>query len=52
MAKKLNVTGCIVTYNNADIIEKCIQSLLENTKGVNFTLYISDNHYQMIQLIS
>lgn len=44
MAKKLNVTGCIVTYNNADIIEKCIQSLLENTKGVNFTLYISDNH--------
>ncbi|MCQ2462878.1 MAG: glycosyltransferase family 2 protein [Clostridia bacterium] len=37
------VSGCIVTYNNADKIEKTVSSLLENTKGVNLHLYIVDN---------
>ena len=43
MKEKIKVTGCIVTYNNADIIEDCIQSILDCTQGVDFKLYISDN---------
>lgn len=41
---KVKVSGCIVTYNNADIISGCIESLLRETKGVDFTLYIVDNN--------
>lgn len=37
------VTGSIVTYNNEKIIEKCIASLLDQTKGCNFKLYVYDN---------
>lgn len=37
------VSGCIVTYNNADKIEKTVSSLLENTRGVDFRLYVVDN---------
>ena len=42
MAAK-TVSGCIVTYNNMRTIEKTVETLLENTKGVDFTLYIQDN---------
>lgn len=38
------ITGSIVTYNNADIIEKCITSILDCTKDVHFKLYVYDNH--------
>ncbi len=37
------VSGCIVTYNSKDKISATITSVLENTKGVPFTLYIVDN---------
>ncbi len=37
------VSGCIVTYNNMRTIEKTVATLLDNTKGVDFTLYIQDN---------
>lgn len=37
------VSGCIVTYNEEDIIEECISSILQHTKNLNFTLYVSDN---------
>lgn len=37
------VSGCIVTYNSKNIIERTISSLLEMTKGVSFKLYIVDN---------
>lgn len=37
------VTGSIVTYNNADIIEKCIESVLRYTENLDFTLYVIDN---------
>ncbi|MGN0161904.1 MAG: glycosyltransferase family 2 protein [Lachnospiraceae bacterium] len=37
------VTGSIVTYNNADIIEDCIGSVLQYTQNVDFTLYVIDN---------
>lgn len=37
------VSGCIVTYNNEDIIYKCIDSILRYTEGLNFTLYVVDN---------
>lgn len=43
MKENVKVSGCIVTYNNANIIEACIESLLKNTKGVEFKLFISDN---------
>ena len=39
----MNITGCIVTYNNADCIEICINSLFRCFKKYSFTLYISDN---------
>ena len=39
--KKLSV--CIVTYNNSDKIGTAVSSLKEQTKGINYTLYISDN---------
>lgn len=39
----IQVSGCIVTYNEEDIIEECVASLLARTQGVDFTLTISDN---------
>lgn len=41
MSKK--VSGCIVTYNNGDIIEECISTILNNTTGLNFSLFVVDN---------
>ncbi|MCC8043399.1 MAG: glycosyltransferase family 2 protein [Oscillospiraceae bacterium] len=38
------ITGCIVTYNNSDKIERVIESILRQTEGINFSLIISDNH--------
>lgn len=39
----MKVTGSIVTYNNSKIIYECIQSILEQTKNIDFTLYVVDN---------
>jgi len=39
----MKITACIVTYNNEDTIEKCVESILNNTKELDFTLYVSDN---------
>ena len=39
--KKLSL--CIVTYNNSDKIGNAVSSLKEQTKGIDYTLYISDN---------
>lgn len=41
----MKVTGSIVTYNNIRTIEKCIQSIIEETEGkaYDFKLYIYDN---------
>ena len=41
--EKLKVSGCIVTYNAKDKISPTIESLLSETKGVDFTLYVVDN---------
>ena len=41
--RNYTVSGCIVTYNSKDKISATITSVLENTKGVDFTLYIVDN---------
>ena len=41
--EKIKVSGCIVTYNAKGKVDATIESLLENTKGVDFTLYIVDN---------
>ena len=41
--KNYSVSGCIVTYNSKDNISPTIKSVLEMTKGVDFTLYIVDN---------
>ena len=42
----MRVTGSIVTYNNIDTIEDCIQSILKETSGksYDFKLYIYDNN--------
>ena len=41
--KAYTVSGCIVTYNNKDKIAKTIESVLKQTQGVPFTLYVVDN---------
>lgn len=41
--KDYKVSGCIVTYNNKDKIARTIDSVLEQTTGVPFTLYVVDN---------
>ena len=41
--KDYQVSGCIVTYNNKDKIARTIESVLTETKGVPFTLYVVDN---------
>ncbi|MEI6579198.1 MAG: glycosyltransferase family 2 protein [Eubacteriales bacterium] len=38
-----SVTGCIVTHNNMRTIKETLDTLLQNTKGVNFKLYVVDN---------
>ncbi len=38
------VSGCIVTYNSMKKISDTISSVLEMTKGVDFTLYVVDNN--------
>lgn len=40
---QIKMSGCIVTYNNASIIEECISSILKWTENLDFKLYISDN---------
>ncbi len=40
---KIKVSGCIVTYNARGKVDATIESLLEMTKGVDFTLYVVDN---------
>lgn len=40
---KAKVSGCIVTYNNRDVIYECIDSILEYTTDVDFSLYVVDN---------
>ena len=41
----MKISGSIVTYNNSETIEKCISSILEETKdkSYDFKLYIYDN---------
>lgn len=41
--EKIKVSGCIVTYNAKGKIDGTISSVLEKTKGVDFTLYVVDN---------
>lgn len=41
--EKIKVSGCIVTYNAKDKISPTIESVLEKTQGVDFTLYVVDN---------
>ena len=41
--KKTKVSACIVTYNNSDSILSAVSSIIEQTKNVDLTLYISDN---------
>lgn len=41
--ERIKVSGCIVTYNSKGKVDATIESLLSQTKGVDFTLYIVDN---------
>ncbi len=41
--EKIKVSGCIVTYNAKGKVDATIESLLEKTVGVDFTLYVVDN---------
>ncbi len=43
---QIKVSATIVTYNDGEICKKTIESILENTKGVDLTLYIVDNNSQ------
>lgn len=44
MNEKIKVSGCIVTYNNSNIIISCVKSLFKWTQNVDFKLYIVDNN--------
>lgn len=39
----MNVTGCIVTYNNMDTIERCLSTLLRHSRKYGFELFVVDN---------
>lgn len=39
----IKVTGSIVTYNNIDTIEKCIQSILQHSGKYEIKLFVLDN---------
>lgn len=41
---KIKVSACIVTYNCKDKVLNAISSLIENTIGVDLTIYVSDNN--------
>lgn len=41
--EKIKVSGCIVTYNAKGKVDATIESFLEKTAGVDFTLYVVDN---------
>lgn len=41
--KKINVSACIVSYNNSDKILPTFQSIFKYTNDVNLTVYLSDN---------
>lgn len=38
-----SVSGCIVTYNNIRTIKAAVSSLYEQTRGIDFHLYVVDN---------
>ena len=38
--KDYTVSGCIVTYNSKNIIGRTIESVLQETKGVPFKLFV------------
>ena len=42
--KNIKVSACIVTFNNSNSIVSTVSSIINNTKGVELTLYISDNN--------
>ncbi len=37
------VSACITSYNNEDVIEDCLKSIIEFTKGTDLELIVSDN---------
>ena len=41
---KREVSASVVTYNNIDTVKKCVQSLLDNTAGVLFSLSVYYNN--------
>ena len=40
----LSVSACIVSYNGAEEVIRAAQSVLKETKGCDFTLYLVDNN--------
>tara|TARA_B110000027_G_C16112947_1_gene298671 strand:+ start:1717 stop:2721 length:1005 start_codon:yes stop_codon:yes gene_type:complete len=43
MKKKIDITVCILNYNNGEITKKCIQSLHDLTAGVSLEIIVVDN---------
>jgi len=39
----MDVSVCIVNYNTADLTTKCIKSIFENTKDIEFEVIVVDN---------
>lgn len=43
MKKQLDVTISIVSYNTKDYLKKCIDSIINHTKGISFEIIVVDN---------
>ncbi len=42
----MDVSISIVSYNTKDILERCLASIYENTKGITFEVFVVDNNSQ------
>jgi len=43
---KYDVSVIITTYNNKNVLEKCLDSIYKYTKDINFEIIVVDNHSQ------
>ena len=43
-SSEVQISVIIVSYNTKEVLDKCINSIKENTSNINYEIIISDNH--------